>query len=424
MKFTIATVMAAVSAFAPLVSSHVVMNMPLPFNGDQDNAPLAADGSNYPCKLTGTASGSAAQTTYVPGTAGSFTLKGSAVHGGGSCQISITYDNPPTKNSVFKVVQSYEGSCPVNTAGNLPANPNNMLPSIPVTLPVGLKAGEAVFAWTWFNRIGNREMYMNCAPITIGGSGSSDSVFNSLPDMFVANIAVPQSQCTTKETFDILFPNPGQNVVKAQGDTNFTPACGGSDGSSGGSSGAASSAAAAPIPSSAVNTPNVSTQPALVGASSMSQPSVGTVFTPINGPVSTPAVPVMTTLMTVTQSVVTTVPQAAPTMAASSTAAAPAAPAPTGGSSSSSSSSSNTSEPVMMGACNPSMGQILCESSDLSIYYECYGEGTDGVKWGPFPVPENTVCSAARGTFVNKLTARHARRFARNHMRAHQHRSI
>ena len=29
---------------------------------------------------------------------------------------------------------------------------------------------------TWFNKIGNREMYMNCAIVTISGSGAEDGI--------------------------------------------------------------------------------------------------------------------------------------------------------------------------------------------------------------------------------------------------------
>lgn len=283
--------------------------------------------------------------TMTPGVASSFSLMGSAIHGGGSCQASITYDNPPTPNSVFKVVQSYEGGCPFSADGNLPANPDNALPAIPVTLPDGLAAGEAVFVWTWFNRIGNREMYMNCAPITIGGSETSTSVFDGLPDMFVANIGVPQSACTTKETFDIQFPNPGNNVITVDSG-KFTPACEGS--------GSARPSSATP--------PAVTTQPALVGGGSTPTESVGTVFTPINGPSSSAAAapPPMTTMMTTMMTVTTSAPVAT---------SAAAAPVPTAPAASPSAGAGGATQVggMVMGACDSSKQSIICHD-DPSVY--------------------------------------------------------
>lgn len=421
MKFS-TTLVAAFSVVLPLVSSHVVLNDPLPFNGDQDNAPLAADGSNFPCKLTGAASGTSSK-TFTPGTPDTFILKGSAVHGGGSCQISVTYDNPPTKNSVFKVVQSYEGACPVSAVGNLPADPNNLLPSLPVTMPTGLKSGDAVFVWTWFNKIGNREMYMNCAPITIGGSESSDTVFKSLPDMFVANIpTAPNNECTTKETFDIQFPNPGQNVVTSNAGTNFAPACGDAasgSGSSGSGSGQYSSSAAA-APSS---TPNVSTQPALVGGG-QSATSVGTVYTPINSGIATTAT-TMTTFQTVISSAPSVPTYNPPVVATSAPAAttAPAAAAPTSGSSGSTSGSSNGSEASAMGTCDPTKGTIICKADDPTMFAQCY---ESGVMWGYFAVPPGTKCDQEKGYFVSETSgsySRLARRQTKAHMkRSHAHR--
>ena len=77
-------------------------------------------------------------------------------------------------------------------------------------------------------------MYMNCAPITVTGGKkrSVDEVYTSeqpsfnetadfellardatFPSMFVANI--PATDCTTVDSQDVLFPDPGQNVQKA-----------------------------------------------------------------------------------------------------------------------------------------------------------------------------------------------------------------
>jgi hypothetical protein len=177
--------------------------------------------SQYPCYLT-TGSDPSKVPTYEPGSVQSIGLQGSATHGGGSCQISITYDNPPNANSVFKVLKSFMGGCPITADGNLTPNPVNVLPELPYTIPSFLPAGDAVIAWTWFNKIGNREMYMRCAPIKISGSNKDVNDFNRLPDIFTANIG---GACTTVENLNAKFPNPGSEVV-GTGDDGSLANCG------------------------------------------------------------------------------------------------------------------------------------------------------------------------------------------------------
>ena len=57
---------------------------------------------------------------------------------------------------------------------------------------------------------------MNCAPIQVTGGSKDKSYYDSLPNMFVANVAVPGSegQCQTVETKDTEIPNPGQFIIK------------------------------------------------------------------------------------------------------------------------------------------------------------------------------------------------------------------
>lgn len=67
---------------------------------------------------------------------------------------------------------------------------------------------------TWFNNVGNREMYMNCAVVTIGGSGSKlKARALAGPAIFLANIG---NGCTTASGTDVVFPNPG-NVIEYGG---------------------------------------------------------------------------------------------------------------------------------------------------------------------------------------------------------------
>src|ERR1700743_2085143 len=66
---------------------------------------------------------------------------------------------------------------------------------------------------TWFNEIGNREMYMNCASVTIGGGGARSRAMAkramSGPEVFKANIG---NGCTTAAGTDVVFPSPGPNI--------------------------------------------------------------------------------------------------------------------------------------------------------------------------------------------------------------------
>jgi hypothetical protein len=115
----------------------------------------------------------------------------------------LSYD----KGATFTVIQSIIGGCPLAS-------------SYPFTIPADAPEGEAIWAWTWSNTIGNREQYMNCAAVTIGGGGAKRDVseraeaFSSRPQPFVANIG---NGCSTIEGKDVLYPNPGPDVVNNGG---------------------------------------------------------------------------------------------------------------------------------------------------------------------------------------------------------------
>lgn len=76
-------------------------------------------------------------------------IAGGAPHNGGSCQASLSEDGGKT----FRVIKSYEGNCPV--AGT----------EYTFNVPMDAKDGTALFAWTWFNKVGNREMYVTYHPL-------------------------------------------------------------------------------------------------------------------------------------------------------------------------------------------------------------------------------------------------------------------
>ncbi|RYN15873.1 hypothetical protein AA0117_g13248 [Alternaria alternata] len=202
----------ACATFASTLA-HVMMESPVPYGrATLNNSPLDGTGIDFPCKLRPGVYDVTHMNYWTAGEAQTVRFLGSAVHGGGSCQFSVSRDLQPTKSSRWKVVYSVVGGCPARAEGNLPGGPTSRVPdTFEVVLPKELPSGEYTFAWTWFNRQGNREMYMNCAPITVHGGGSDPEFFASLPDMFVANL--PSSACSTVENFDYEFADPGSAVL-------------------------------------------------------------------------------------------------------------------------------------------------------------------------------------------------------------------
>ena len=265
---------------AGMASSHMIMNTPTPY-GKPQVSPLDGSAVPFPCQLQGDAqineitSVKAGSSTPVKFTgsavpfpcqlqgdaqineitsvkAGSSTpvkFTGSAVHGGGSCQFSINYGDPASQNPKdWHVIYTIIGGCPASAVGNLVStgtDPDgraegpqckNMSDKecdrqFNVPIPKGLKNGNATFAWTWFNKIGNREMYMNCAPISISDGGDDDSFINGLPSIFMANIDGKPCQTAGSSGAVLNIPDPGKyGLILEAPDPSATGTC-----SSGGS---------------------------------------------------------------------------------------------------------------------------------------------------------------------------------------------
>ncbi|KAI4154114.1 MAG: hypothetical protein LQ340_001891 [Diploschistes diacapsis] len=236
MHLSVALAAAGLSIFSTTVSGHMILNTPTPFGKSTLNSsPLAADGSDFPCKQRGSSTYDATgvSNTMPIGATQTLSFIGSAVHGGGSCQVSLTTDKNPTAQSKWMVIHSIIGGCPSNTTdGNLtPEDPNGTgANKYTYSIPQGIQPGQYTLAWTWFNRVGNREMYMNCAPVTVTGSApaakrgietrkavsrSSFGWFNrrsTFPDMFKANIGSVSGSCATVSDTDPIFPDPGDSV--------------------------------------------------------------------------------------------------------------------------------------------------------------------------------------------------------------------
>ncbi|UKZ51854.1 hypothetical protein TrVGV298_005619 [Trichoderma virens] len=396
MKFT-ETIAAAVLGLAAVANGHMQLQSPPPFrskynpNAGYDidysmTSPLDASGSDFPCKgyhkLLGTPAGKSVA-TWAPGGSYSFTITGTtANHGGGSCQASLSYD----KGQTWKVIHSYIGACP-------PPDTSNWSFTVPSDAP----SGEAMFAWTWFNKIGNREMYMNCAAVTIGAGKkrAASTPFSSLPDIFVANVA---NNVCTFEGKDVQFPNPGSIVDnKSQG----TAPPGQSDCTGPAPASPPPVAPPAGDPASPSSQPPAS-QPAPTSAPMPTVPGGVFITSPIGQPTQAPTQP--TTLVSVTSVsqppaatssgpqqtpspppvVATSASASAPAFASSSapaSASAPAAPQPTNGGSKPPSGSTTAGTP-----CSAE-GQWNC-ASDGKSFQRC----ASGAWSASIPVAPGTSC--------------------------------
>ncbi|KAK0632678.1 hypothetical protein B0T14DRAFT_401955, partial [Immersiella caudata] len=235
-------------------SAHMILSSPIPYNLNvkpfvQVN-PLSGDLYPFPCQNR---TGVEFRTTVEAGKATLVKFTGGAQHAGGSCQFSISYNDPsPGWNSSaeFKTIYSIIAGCPAqftDESRNLPtATPDqqgradtahcgndfdiNCVRQFLVPLPKFLKNGPATFAWTWFNKVGNREMYMTCAPVTITSGTEDEQQIQNLPDIFIANVpnAPEVSNCVTGTSNDhvvLNLPNPGKygRVIESPNDPPLKP---------------------------------------------------------------------------------------------------------------------------------------------------------------------------------------------------------
>ncbi|KAL5316141.1 hypothetical protein ACEPPN_017019 [Leptodophora sp. 'Broadleaf-Isolate-01'] len=418
----------AVFGLAALGSSHMIMNSPTPFGKSSlNNSPLDASGSDFPCKQrTGVYDAEGASNTWPLGSTQSLAFTGSATHGGGSCQVSISYDKAPTASSTWKVIHSIEGGCPIKgVAGNNGDNANAVNPdTYPFTVPTDLPTGTAVMAWTWFNKIGNREMYMNCAPITLtaGSSKRSDenelearnatqlmerdqAAFSALPDMFIANIG---NGCGTVDSTDVKFPNPGDSVVLDGSATSSalqapTGSCGsavaGKPTATAGSGSGATSAAASPKPTTAAG--------GIPGGVFATVPT-SAASEATQAPVA-PADPV------VSAAPVASAPSVAPV---ASPVASSASPAPSSGTS-----TGTTGSGTVQAAGSACTTEGMWNCIGGTSFQQC-GSGTWSVVQ---QLAAGTSCSAGESSAINITAsgskAKRAIRFSNAHVRRHLHKS-
>ena len=231
------------------------------------------------------------------------------------------------------------------------------------------------------NKLGNREFYMNCAPIKVGGGSSKKrdvaSVLGSLPDMFVANI--PNEQCATTPEQDFNYPNPGKSVEKGPsakpGNDLVGAGCASITklGAGAGTLGSPSQATGAPAGSSAV-----ASQPAATSAAASASPAASSAAASNPGGVFAPGA----------------------SSAASAPVASASAPAATG---------TGVSSPAPTG--NSSSGaNVSCTTEGAVV---CIGSDKFGICYQGSAVP---MALAAGTTCSNGAISKRSARFPRAHL--------
>jgi hypothetical protein len=385
-----------------MASAHLFISEPVPIQGNAIKDPLDPSGSNFPCH--GAALPTSGGQKIAAGE--TFPLKfdmgggfNNAVHGGGSCQLAILSDTTNAADPAsWNVIYSIEGGCPSNTKGNLvtpfeactSADEGDCMHSWDIPMPKGVKSGNAILSWTWFNTIGNREMYQNCANVDITG-GSGDGSF---PPLFVANLA-SVNDVKTDENSDVLFPSPGEFVTTMSATNGFnqpkaTVASGDSPKGPGGytapketSAPAYSAPASAPAYSAPASSAPAYSAPTQIASQIQSYDNQKQKQT-------------YTTFATATSAV------AAPSTAAPSS----EAPAPTSYSSGSSDAGSNTTSPSDSTKCSED-GALICIGNDS------FGICDHGAAVKR-PLAKGTACTNGVISGINRFR-RHA------HGAAHKH---
>ncbi|KAK7967724.1 uncharacterized protein PG986_002001 [Apiospora aurea] len=349
-------------------NAHMLISNPKPFTTPQlKQNPLS--GGDFPCQGTpgGTFSAGSNMNNFELGSKQTLQWIGTAVHGGGSCQISISYDTNPTPESVWKVIHSIEGGCPARNLNDnrSPANAAAIDPdTYDYTIPDNIPAGKATISVSWLNRIGNREFYMYCGAVELTGKGGDKANYEALPDIYVANVPGVNDCVTPKVEHDWVFPNPGPSVENNIGKYGFKSTelpgqCGKFSGAAGSGSGSAPSKPSASAPASK---PSAS---APGGVFLTKQPDAA----PTQAPTSAPVAP-------------------APS-------SAPAAPVPGAGSGSGSGSGSSG---ALTGKCTE--GQWNCVGG--SSFQQC-GSGT----WSPvMAMAPGTKCTAGQSSELKMAAAK------------------
>ena len=150
------------SKYSSYYTEHLLVNYNL-------NSPLnvAPDYFTFPCKGFGVGP----PTTTIYDNTVSVTLEGSAIHGGGHCQFGISFDNVN-----FLVLKTVIYSCLLDSK------------SYSFKLPDNTPSGNLIVFWSWINKIGNREYYMECADVNVVNSNTNRNVALQGTELLVVNL--------------------------------------------------------------------------------------------------------------------------------------------------------------------------------------------------------------------------------------------
>ncbi|KAA8910399.1 hypothetical protein TRICI_004197 [Trichomonascus ciferrii] len=158
----------------------------------------------YPCKGYHEEEPENSVETFEAGKTYTLSLMGKAKHHGGSCQLSLSYDRGET----FTVIKSIIGGCPLELDYDF---------EIPQSAP----QGQALFAWSWISRSGNRDFYHNCAWVNIENPNPNATELEG-PPIFLAQLP---GYCTVPEGREFIYPDPGPNVEYGGDSKHYSPVC-------------------------------------------------------------------------------------------------------------------------------------------------------------------------------------------------------
>ena len=120
------------------------------------------------------------------------TLEGTATHGGGHCQFGISYDD-----NNFVVLKTVLNECLLNTM------------SYSYEIPTYARGDNITVFWTWINRIGNREYYMECTDVNVNNVTKNIYKKYYTPKHFV-NLGINKIRNLIKSIG--LFNNKAKNI--------------------------------------------------------------------------------------------------------------------------------------------------------------------------------------------------------------------